>query len=137
MFFSLIVEGCYLSKNFKSLKECSFDFFENLNVITGNNGSGKTTLLESIAYATGSRLSQNIETRPARDTEFDVKVLSNEDVSDDFDVVLLDNFGCDIPQSELTSYVNAIKDKYSGKQIIVASLQPEIVNMADNVVHLI
>ena len=123
-------------KSFKSLKECSFDFSENLNVITGDNGSGKTTLLESIAYATGSRLSQNLETRPARDTEFDVKVLSNEGVSDDFDVVLLDNFGSDIPQSEFTSYVNAIKDKYSGKQIIVASLQPEIVNMADNVVRL-
>ena len=123
-------------KKFKSLNGQTFDFSENLNIITGANGSGKTTLLESIAYITGSKLSHNPESRPFNNEAFEINIESSENSDRDFDIVLLDNFGNDIPQPELASYINAIKDKYQDKQIFAVSNQDEIINMADNVISL-
>lgn len=46
----MIVEKVHLT-NFRNLKDISFDFKENINILVGKNGIGKTNVLEAIYFS--------------------------------------------------------------------------------------
>lgn len=78
-----------------------------LNVITGANGSGKTRFLE--------QLKQD-------------KSLNAE---------FIDNCGCGLSHDELVKYAKILKEKAKHKQIIVATIQKEIIAMADCLIKML
>ena len=80
-----------------------------ITVITGSNGSGKTRLIEEI----------------------------KKELKDNADYLILD---CDshnhLSQKDLKVFTNNLKEKSKSKQIIIASLKEEIIDIADKVIDL-
>ena len=77
-----------------------------LNVITGANGSSKTRLLEKL------KLDKSL------DAEF------------------IDDCGCDLSHDELVKYAKKLKEQSKDKQIIVVTIQKEIIDAADKIISL-
>ena len=77
-----------------------------LTVITGANGSGKTRLLEQLK----------------QDTSINAE--------------FIDDCGCELSQVELIQYAKELKEKSKYKQVIVASIQEEIIDAADKLIKL-
>ena len=81
--------------------------YKGLTVITGSNGSGKTRLIEKI----------------------------KKELKDNASYLILD---CDsynhLSQKDLKVFTNNLKEKSKSKQIIIASLRQEIIDIADKVI---
>lgn len=80
-----------------------------ITVITGNNGSGKTRLINAIKKKTG----------------------------DNADYIVLDSDShSHLNKIDLEKFVSDIKEQSKTKQIIIASLRNELIEIADKVITL-
>ena len=80
-----------------------------ITVITGNNGSGKTRLINTIKKNTGNNA---------------------------YYIVLDSDSHSHLSKTELEKFVSDIKEQSKTKQIIIASLRNELIEIADKVITL-
>ena len=132
-------------KEFKTLKNKHFKLSNKLNVITGANGTGKTTLLESIIYAFKENVVCNFDVRPFDRDTIDTTMILNDGTTinkksnsriEDLVIFVLDNCGCDLPQNKIKKYAEKLKKESKHNQIILATYQQEIIDIADNIIKL-
>lgn len=83
---------------------------DKITVITGKNGSGKTSLIEQI---------------------------KNEVKKNNIDYIVLDfDSHCHLDIDELKKFAYNLKEKSKTNNIIIASLRPEIIDIANKVITL-